>query len=248
MNRRAAPSFFEWSYPVLSAIRHDLLNFVKQEIGDKKNYSVLDMGCGMKPYQSFFVGNSRYIGVDIDKSTNADVAAPIWALPFTDGEFDVVLCTQVLEHTSKLEEAAVEIKRVLKSGGVAFVSVPMTYSEHGVPYDYWRFTSFGLRELFKDFDIVRVVPSSSYPSTILQLQNVFFALWPWGTYVFIPVFLISNALGVLFDILGKAMQWLDPKIRRYLGRQFLGHFLRQAYYSMPLNYSIILRKGFGELK
>src|SRR5207249_3341124 len=63
-------------------------------------YRVLDVGCGVKPYYPFFAaGASEFVGVDVANPA-ADVEGTAERLPLPDGEFDVVLCTQVLEHTS----------------------------------------------------------------------------------------------------------------------------------------------------
>jgi SAM-dependent methyltransferase len=45
-------------------------------------------------------------------------------IPFPDGAFDVVQCTQVLEHIADHEKAASELARVLKPGGHAIITVP----------------------------------------------------------------------------------------------------------------------------
>ena len=59
------------------------------------------------------------------------VQSSIEAMPFGDCQFDVVLCTQVLEHIRDHEAAARELVRVAKPGGLLIVSVPF------VPED-WR--------------------------------------------------------------------------------------------------------------
>ena len=70
--------------------------------------------------------------------------------------FDVVVCTEVLEHTVQPFDAVNEIKRILKPGGVAIVSTPYNFRIHGPLPDCWRFTEHGLRVLFKDFDILKL--------------------------------------------------------------------------------------------
>lgn len=69
-------------------------------------------------------------------------------------KFDAVVCTEVLEHTLQPFHAVDEIRRILKPGGVALVSVPYNFRIHGPLPDCWRFTEHGLKALFKDFEIV----------------------------------------------------------------------------------------------
>jgi ubiquinone/menaquinone biosynthesis C-methylase UbiE len=103
----------------------------------KKNGShagfALDVGCGKNPY--FFHNRiNNYIGIDIDIDTLKKVlrdlpdASLIFAngsyAPFKDGIFEVVICTEVLEHLENPEKMISEISRVLTRGGNAVISIP----------------------------------------------------------------------------------------------------------------------------
>ncbi len=61
---------------------------------------------------------------DIDPELKPDVVGSVAKLPFRDGEFDVVLCSEVLEHIPFLEseQGMKEIYRVAKKGAV--IGVP----------------------------------------------------------------------------------------------------------------------------
>lgn len=116
--------------------------------------AVADIGCGAKPYQRFFPGASPYFGIDLpaDLSANklekrADVYADLHRLPVADEKFDVVLCTQVLEHVAQPDLVLLEANRILRTGGLAVITVPFMAAEHEVPNDYLRFTTFGISEL-----------------------------------------------------------------------------------------------------
>jgi hypothetical protein len=54
-----------------------------------------------------------------------DVKADICALPFSAMSFDVVLCSMVLEHIPDDMKAMRELRKVLKQGGIAFITVPI---------------------------------------------------------------------------------------------------------------------------
>jgi len=103
----------------------------------KKNGScaglALDIGCGKNPY--FFRNHiNNYIGIDIDINTLKKIsrdlpdASLICAsgsyTPFIGGIFDLVICTEVLEHLENPEKMISEISRVLTKGGKAVVSIP----------------------------------------------------------------------------------------------------------------------------
>ena len=76
-------------------------------------YRVLDVGCGPKPYYPFFAERaSEYVGVDVVENPVAELRGPVEALPVEDASFDLVLCTQVLEHCDDPAQAVRELRRV----------------------------------------------------------------------------------------------------------------------------------------
>jgi SAM-dependent methyltransferase len=92
--------------------------------------------------------------LDIDPASGADYVADLCAdnsdtIP--SATFDVVVCTEVLEHTLNPFSAVAELHRVLKPGGWAVVSTPYNFRIHGPLPDCWRFTEHGLRALLRDF-------------------------------------------------------------------------------------------------
>jgi len=75
-------------------------------------------------------------------SVRADISA---ALPFLDSSFDALLCTEVLEHLPNPTQALIEMRRVMKPGGVGLFTVPFVFHYHPDPGDFQRFTPEGLR-------------------------------------------------------------------------------------------------------
>jgi SAM-dependent methyltransferase len=114
---------------------------------------VLDVGCGQRPYEAL-VPAREYVGVDIDSEVTrrlarADVFYDGKVLPFADGSFDAVLCSQVLEHVFTPAEFLTEIRRVLRPGGGLLLATPFVWDEHEQPHDFGRYSSFGLRALLE---------------------------------------------------------------------------------------------------
>jgi SAM-dependent methyltransferase len=122
---------------------------------------LLDIGCGTKPYRSLF-STERYVGLDIDSDATrrlaiADHFYDGHSFPFEDAQFQSILCNQVLEHVFNPSEFLTEVRRVLQPGGRILLTVPFVWDEHEQPYDYARYSSFGLKSLLQQhrFRIVR---------------------------------------------------------------------------------------------
>ena len=116
------------------------------------NLRILDAGAGECAYKPYF-SHLDYVAVDLAVGTvdwnyrNLDAIASLRSLCFQDESFDAIVCTQVLEHLEWPRESVAEFFRVLKPGGLLFMTVPMAQNEHQVPYDFFRYTSYGLRSL-----------------------------------------------------------------------------------------------------
>lgn len=127
--------------------------------------AVLDAGAGECVYKKYFQ-HCDYKSVDSGVGeanwnyNNLDFIAPLDQLPMKDASFDAVLCTEVLEHLEWPRESVREMFRVLKRGGSLFLTVPMAHDQHQVPYDFFRYTSYGLRSICMDagFKEIEIVP------------------------------------------------------------------------------------------
>jgi SAM-dependent methyltransferase len=131
------------------AVRAPLARWLEEEARHGSGYRVLDVGCGPKPYYPFFAERAReYVGVDVDNPA-AELKGFVEDLPVDDGSFDVVLCTQVLEHCDDPAQAVRELRRVTAPGGRVLASTHGVQYYHANPNDYWRWTHAGLRRLFE---------------------------------------------------------------------------------------------------
>lgn len=110
---------------------------------------VLDAGAGDAPYRPLWA-HVDYRTADFGKVgkpyAELDYVCDLTSIPVADNSFDVVLLTQVLEHLPEPRAVLTELARVLRPGGRLWLSTPLFYEEHEVPYDFHRYTSYGLRE------------------------------------------------------------------------------------------------------
>lgn len=219
---------WEWDYLGIKPLLRELNKFASTLPNE---YSLVDVGCGSKPYRKLFTGATKYIGLDIVAGPEVDIIGKAWELPFADNEFDILISTQVLEHTEYVHKAMQEMQRVVKPGGRIFISAPFAFQEHGMPYDYWRFTQSGLRSLFKDVDIDYIVPLQGFFKTQKRLLNAFLVnLWvrQLTEVLFIPLYLFNNIQAVLWDGIMRLV--LLTKFNNIIGNN---------YWSLPENYVIV---------
>ena len=175
--------------------------------------ALLDVGCGTQPYRALFRAD-RYVGLDIDNAAVrargvADLFYDGGAFPVADAQFDSILCNQVLEHVFNPDPFVAEIARALRPGGHLLLTVPFVWDEHEQPFDYARYSSFGLAALLKrhGFEIIEQRKLTADSSLFFQLLNAYFyklvARWPRIARLAVVTLLMAplSLLGLMFGAL-----------------------------------------------
>ena len=162
------------------AVRAPLADWLRAEAAQLTNgrsYRVLDVGCGPKPYFPFFADRaSAYVGVDVVAHPAADLVGRVEELPVEDGSFDIVLCTQVLEHCDDPARAVAELRRVAAPGGRVLASTHGVQVYHPSPNDYWRWTHAGLHRLFNegaDWESLEVTAGAGTGTCLAMLAGTY---------------------------------------------------------------------------
>lgn len=113
---------------------------------------VLDAGAGNSPYKAL-LAHARYESADFEKVdkeyAQSTYVCDLQAIPVEDGRFDAILFNQVMEHLPNPALVLKELFRVLKPGGRMIYTAPLFYEEHEQPYDFYRYTQFGVRHLME---------------------------------------------------------------------------------------------------
>ena len=122
---------------------------------------VLELGSGRRDpdgdrysMKSLFDPSNEFIQSDVVPGYGHRIVDAT-KMEFED-EFDVILCSSVLEHVYDCAAATERIHRALKPGGRALISVPHVFPYHDEPEDYWRFTEYALRRMLEPFTVVEV--------------------------------------------------------------------------------------------
>ena len=137
-----------------------------------------------------------------------------------DGTYDLVLCSQVLEHIPEPVIVLKEIRRVLKPDGQAWLSAPLFYEEHETPYDFHRYTQFAWR---------RMAAEAGF--TVESLE------WLEGYYGTISYQLMMASYSL-------SMIWLPLKAFLFVFAQVVGFLdikFKVTNTGMPKNYRCVLR-------
>ena len=131
---------------------------------------VIDFGGKRRNKRGFFLPPEHQVDawwyLNLDSEAGPNIFSDVTQTPLLEQTVDYVICTEVLEHLPNPQACVDEVHRLLREGGVAFVSVPFFYPVHADPYDFQRFTEDGLRHLFREFKSVEVHPMGGYPGTL----------------------------------------------------------------------------------
>jgi SAM-dependent methyltransferase len=112
---------------------------------------VLDVGCGNQPFRVRLEAfGYAYTGMDLEQneSKTVDVMAAIDQPPppqlTQSGPFELILCTEVLEHVTDWPASFRHLAGLLAPGGRLLVTCPFFWPLHEEPYDFWRPTTHAL--------------------------------------------------------------------------------------------------------
>jgi SAM-dependent methyltransferase len=144
---------------------------------------LVDVGCGAMPYKEYFSKwVDTYVGLDHPVARamveglgdqHPDLYGEANSIGLKSGSVHTVLMTEVLEHTGDPQLVVEEISRILAADGIFFLTVPFLYHVHGVPYDFFRFTKWGLLKMLgeNDFEILTMIEQGNYWTTSAIMAN-----------------------------------------------------------------------------
>lgn len=146
---------------------------------------MLDAGAGDSPYRQHFQ-HVVYEAADSctrpqHKYEYVHYKCNLTSIPVESERYDLVLCTQVLEHVPHPLILLRELHRVLKPDGKLWISAPLMFEEHEVPYDFYRYTQYGWKFMMHDagFNIERIEWVQGYFGTLAYQFNNARRWLPW---------------------------------------------------------------------
>ncbi|MDQ3796668.1 MAG: class I SAM-dependent methyltransferase [Pseudomonadota bacterium] len=203
---KAAIPLFEWLDRLFS---HDTaqdpyhLNFryfieqVNQAMGPK----ILELGSRNvtgKTYKCLFANWGEYVGFDIHPGENVDQVGDVHRLShyLQNEHFDFVFSISVFEHLAMPWKAVLEINKVMKTGGLLFISTHPIWPPHELPWDFWRYFEGTFRVILNPltgFEIVRC--NEGLPCSIVPLVNEPSMVGLWKSRANLGVSVVAKKIG-----------------------------------------------------
>ena len=185
-----------------------------------KNFkgTVYDLGCGERPYEKDILKVAdKYIGVDWGDTLHnlkADIVSDLnKPLPIDSEVAETVTSFQVIEHLCEPQIMLNEAYRILKRNGNIILTVPFQWWIHEAPYDYFRYTIYGLRYMFEKsgFKDIKITSTSGFFSMWILKMNYFSARIIQGPKlvrlifraIMIPIWCVSQMLAPILDKLDR---------------------------------------------
>ena len=181
---------------------------------------LLDVGCGMKPYEKLFSPFvDGYFGLEYSPESGylgnkADFCGDAAFLPLANEIVDTILCTEVMEHVADPEKTIEEFARVLRPGGTIITTAPFFYPIHDA-YDFFRYSPDGLAAMMKRHRLVveGVKPLSGTAVTLAAMFNMYWYdlgfIWTKWLY---PIGLVLRPVLWLLCFAVNLLGWAFEKI------------------------------------
>lgn len=165
---------------------HNRNNWVAEILTKIQKGKILDAGCGTQRYKEY-CNHLEYYGQDFgeyipEENTEGlqmdnweygklDYTGDIWEIKEEDSFFDVIMCTEVLEHIPYPNETMEEFSRLLKEGGELILTAPFSSLPHFQPYYYYSGFSKEWYEFMlekNDFEILEITPNGDFFTFLIQ--------------------------------------------------------------------------------
>jgi len=216
------------------------------------NFSkVLDAGAGNFRYRKILEEKSyEYESQEFINSFNQEninlytYVCDIEALNISSNLFDLIICTQVLEHVPHPSKAIGELARVLKNNGHIYLTTNFLFPIHGEPFDFFRFTKFGLSRLFEEagLEIISIEPRGGFAAfsgkiffefpSVIKAKLIFGNTTPHSprevkikSYLILllstPLIFVLDLLFTCLAVLTAFLDFFDRKKRYTLGYQVI---------------------------
>jgi SAM-dependent methyltransferase len=157
------------SFPMLQRGEDKLAKHIFEQYEANKKAFIVDIGAGSKRW-------ADVMSVDVFNYPGIDYCAYAEKLPFKDNSVDMIISSSAIEHFRSMRKVYDEFVRVIKPGGMIFISAPFVYPFHAEPSDYHRWSANGLIDDFSEFELI---DSGGYAGPHSAVHSVLSSYFSW---------------------------------------------------------------------
>ncbi len=161
-----------WSFDEISRmdlLRSNIDSLINSFVEEYAKGFLLEVGAGGSYLKERFASQvENWVTSDYDLRANVDIRCDAQSLPFKGNIFDTIICIDVIEHVPDPQKMVSELVRVLKPGGILILSTPFFFYMHESPFDFHRFSKFGLLNLMEknNMSVITLTPTGGVISTL----------------------------------------------------------------------------------
>lgn len=161
-------------------MHESLMNFLRSNTSDAEVRSkrILDVGSlningsAREVFEPF--SPSMYLGIDESLGPDVNIQMSGYHLYsiFLPSSFDIVICTEVLEHAEYWKQLVEQLRYVLRPGGLLYLSCRAPgFSYHNHPNDFWRFSLDQIKYIFSDMICLAAEDDTQFPGVFLKVRK-----------------------------------------------------------------------------
>tara|TARA_B110000305_G_C19430949_1_gene636228 strand:+ start:889 stop:1533 length:645 start_codon:yes stop_codon:yes gene_type:complete len=199
------------------ASRKNLYYLIENEIKKINPTNCLNIGAGGDIEKKIKDNVKTYYSIDIDRNRNPTEVKDICSNNFKINFNPNLICAfEVLEHVKNPFKAVENIHSMLKNNDTCLASTPFCFHIHDEPNDYFRYTEYGLRLIFKKFSNVKIIRRNG-----------------WLECIFVNIMRLDKEKSILTKLLGKSfilLYWLTYPIIILLQKIFFSEKITTGYF------------------
>lgn len=149
------------------ASRRNLYENIERELKKLNSINCLNIGSGGDIEEIIKNNVQSYYSIDMDDSRKPDEVQDVCSENFTIKFKPNLVCIfEVLEHVENPFKAVDNIYSILKNSEICLASTPFNFPIHDEPADYFRYTEYGLKLIFKKFSNVKIIRRNGWLDSI----------------------------------------------------------------------------------